>query len=84
MLSRVANSLFWIGRYIERAEHLARFTRVQYLSALDAPLVPKKQFILESILDMVGSRFEHSQKDLIFQKMKCFILYVWIQKILIL
>lgn len=63
MLSRVGNSLFWLGRYIERAEHFARFTRVQYLSALDAPMVQKKQFILESILDMIGYQFNHFDDD---------------------
>ncbi|MDX2188440.1 MAG: alpha-E domain-containing protein [Bacteroidota bacterium] len=57
MLSRIGNSLFWTGRYIERAEHIARFTRVQYLSSLDAPLAQKKHYILESILDMVGYQF---------------------------
>ncbi len=61
MLSRIGNSLFWLGRYIERAEHFARFTRVQYLSSLDAPLAQKRQFVLESILDMVGyqSQIQH-------------------------
>ena len=26
MLARVADSLYWVGRYVERAEHLARLT----------------------------------------------------------
>ncbi|HAR19503.1 MAG TPA: hypothetical protein DCR46_02515 [Cytophagales bacterium] len=54
MLSRIANSLFWMGRYIERAEHMARYTRVQYFSALDAPISQKKELVLESILSMSG------------------------------
>ncbi|MBC7387792.1 MAG: alpha-E domain-containing protein [Opitutaceae bacterium] len=54
MLSRIANSLFWMGRYIERAEHMARYTRVQYFSALDAPIAQKKEMVLESILSMAG------------------------------
>lgn len=54
MLSRIANSLFWMGRYIERAEHMARYTRVQYFSALDAPISQKKDMVLESILSMSG------------------------------
>jgi uncharacterized alpha-E superfamily protein len=28
MLSRVADSLYWMGRYIERAEHMARLLEV--------------------------------------------------------
>jgi uncharacterized alpha-E superfamily protein len=54
MLSRIASSLFWMGRYIERAEHMARYTRVQYFSALDAPIAQKKEMALESILSMSG------------------------------
>lgn len=30
MLSRTAESFFWIGRYVERAEYTARFTDVHY------------------------------------------------------
>ena len=30
MLSRTAEALFWIGRYIERAEYTARYTNVHY------------------------------------------------------
>ncbi|MBA9077202.1 MULTISPECIES: alpha-E domain-containing protein [Rufibacter] len=55
MLSRIGNSLFWMGRYIERAEHLARYSRVQYVSSVDAPLGQNRDFVLESILDMAGS-----------------------------
>ncbi len=56
MLSRVANNLFWMGRYIERAEHIARFTNVNYFSSLDAPnqLSQSRQFVLRSLRFMVG------------------------------
>ena len=36
MLSRVAESLYWIGRYLERAEDTARLLDVQYHALLDA------------------------------------------------
>jgi uncharacterized alpha-E superfamily protein len=36
MLSRVAESLYWIGRYLERAEDNARLLDVQYHALLDA------------------------------------------------
>jgi len=55
MLSRIGNSLFWMGRYIERAEHMARYTKVHYVSSLDAPLAQSREFVLDSILNMVGS-----------------------------
>ncbi|MEX0329808.1 MAG: alpha-E domain-containing protein [Puniceicoccaceae bacterium] len=35
MLSRVANSLYWLGRYLERAENLARLVEVNRYDALD-------------------------------------------------
>jgi len=37
MLSRVANSIFWLNRYIERAENVARFIDANYHMALDIP-----------------------------------------------
>nr|WP_299067714.1 alpha-E domain-containing protein [uncultured Allomuricauda sp.] len=56
MLARVANNLFWMGRYIERSEHIARFMNVNYFSSLDAPntLSQSRQFVLKSMLFMVG------------------------------
>lgn len=37
MLSRVANSIYWLNRYIERAENVARFIDANYHMALDIP-----------------------------------------------
>ena len=37
MLSRVADSLYWINRYIERAENISRFVEVSEAMALDCP-----------------------------------------------
>ena len=56
MLARVASNLFWMGRYIERAEHVARFMSVNYFSSLDAPnqLSQSREFVLQSIMNMVG------------------------------
>jgi uncharacterized alpha-E superfamily protein len=62
MLSRIGNSLFWMGRYIERAEHLARYTKVQYISSLDAPLAQSKEFVLESILNMAGVTHNYNKQ----------------------
>ncbi|MFN8372358.1 MAG: alpha-E domain-containing protein [Anaerolineae bacterium] len=36
MLSRVADSLYWMSRYLERAEHTARLLSVQFNLMLDA------------------------------------------------
>ncbi len=37
MLSRVADSIYWIGRYVERAESVARFIDVNLQLMLDLP-----------------------------------------------
>ena len=37
MLSRVADSLYWINRYVERAENISRFLEVSEAMALDCP-----------------------------------------------
>lgn len=37
MLSRVADSLYWLGRYVERAENYARFIDVNFNLSLDLP-----------------------------------------------
>lgn len=52
MLARVANNLFWMGRYIERSEHIARYLKVNYFSSLDAPneLSQSREFVLRSML----------------------------------
>ena len=38
MLARVADSLYWIGRYIERAEHVSRLSAVMLNATLDSTL----------------------------------------------
>ena len=37
MLSRVANSIYWMNRYMERVENYARFVGVNFNLALDLP-----------------------------------------------
>lgn len=37
MLSRVADSIYWMARYVERADHLARFVDVTREFVLDVP-----------------------------------------------
>ncbi|MGQ1783521.1 MULTISPECIES: alpha-E domain-containing protein [unclassified Saccharicrinis] len=56
MLSRVAGNLYWMGRYVERAEHIARYVKELYFSSIDAPIeeMDSRKFVLESILYMVG------------------------------
>src|SRR4051794_20076204 len=37
MLSRVAESIYWMNRYLERAENVARFIDVNFRLMLDVP-----------------------------------------------
>lgn len=44
MLSREAESVYWMSRYIERAENIARFIEVNSHLMLDLPLDPIRQW----------------------------------------
>ncbi len=45
MLSRVANEIYWMNRYIERAENYARFMDVNFNLSLDLPPNLSEQWI---------------------------------------
>ncbi len=45
MLSRVADSIYWMHRYMERAESYARFLTVNFNLALDLPPQAKEQWV---------------------------------------
>ncbi len=70
MLSRVANNLYWMGRYLERAEHLARYSKEIYFSSLDAPILESadRKFVLNSILYMAGifDMEEPTERDVLY------------------
>ncbi|EAZ79266.1 alpha-E domain-containing protein [Algoriphagus machipongonensis] len=44
MLSRVANHIYWLGRYLERAENYARFIDVNFNLMQDLPIGLKEQW----------------------------------------
>ncbi|MBE9032232.1 alpha-E domain-containing protein [filamentous cyanobacterium LEGE 11480] len=54
MLSRVAESIYWMNRYIERAENIARFIEVNLNLLLDAPEGLDQQW--EPIIATTGDR----------------------------
>jgi uncharacterized alpha-E superfamily protein len=53
MLSRVADSLFWMSRYVERAENVARFLAVNDYLSLD---LPGDADIWEPLVSAAGDR----------------------------
>jgi len=60
MLSRVAESIFWMSRHIERAENIGRLIDVNIRLTLDVPMDIKLQW--EPIINITGD------KDLFFSK----------------
>src|SRR6185503_9054325 len=52
LLSRVADSMYWMARYIERAENVARFIGVNLHLQLDLPLEPRHQW--QPLIDTSG------------------------------
>jgi uncharacterized alpha-E superfamily protein len=54
MLSRVANSIYWLNRYIERAENIARVIDVNLSLCLDQPIDSPQQW--EPVLMTSGDR----------------------------
>ncbi len=52
MLSRVAQTVYWIGRYLERAENVARFAEVNQYLTLDLPPGAGEQW--EPMVDITG------------------------------
>ena len=61
MLARIANTLYWMGRYLERTEHMARYLRVQYFTTQDAPMSQNRDFVLGSIVNMAGISWEEGK-----------------------
>jgi len=67
MLSRVAENLYWMGRYLERAENTARFINSTTQVLLDLPR--DASFGWKVLLKVAGldqefaSRYEHADED---------------------
>ena len=54
MLSRVANSIYWMNRYVERAENIARFIDVNLHLLLDLPEVFEGQW--NALIEISGDK----------------------------
>ncbi|GAB3251770.1 alpha-E domain-containing protein [Alteromonas gracilis] len=63
MLSRIAESMFWIGRYVERAEDTARILDVQTQLILEDPAVDEEA-TCRSVLAIMGVDLDHLQPPL--------------------
>ena len=60
LLSRCANSVYWMARYVERAENVARFVNVTLQLMLDLPSGAPQQW--QPIIDTSGDSAEFAQR----------------------
>src|SRR5882672_3009030 len=60
MLSRVAESIYWMSRYIERAENVARFVDVNLNLMLDLPLGSSQQW--QPLVNATGDSQEFAER----------------------
>ena len=67
LLSRVAESLYWINRYLERAENISRYVEVSEAMSLDCPPGSAEPWL--PLIDVTGdrssfdSRFPEKRQD---------------------
>jgi len=67
MLGRVANTIYWMNRYLERAENYARFMDVNYNLSLELPPNEEEQWkplvVITGDWPMYESLHEKAEKD---------------------
>ncbi|MEY3019653.1 MAG: hypothetical protein RLZZ272_637 [Actinomycetota bacterium] len=63
MLARLAENLFWAGRYVERAEDTARMVDVTYHTLLESPIVEVERS-WEQLLDVLHLREAYGPRPL--------------------
>ncbi len=56
MLSRIAESLFWIGRYVERADGTARILDVHLERNLNHLPMEEQRSVAQELLAVMGAR----------------------------
>ncbi|MGC3993886.1 MAG: alpha-E domain-containing protein [Propionicimonas sp.] len=67
MLSRIAESLFWIGRYLERAEDTTRIVEVHLQLLLDDPTVDQDDAALNLLAVMGAPEGETADTNEVFR-----------------
>src|SRR5439155_4648738 len=60
MLSRVADSIYWMSRYVERAENVARFIEVNLQLMLDAPVGQDQQW--QPLVNITGDHEDFAKR----------------------
>jgi uncharacterized alpha-E superfamily protein len=71
MLSRVADSIYWLNRYVERAENIARFVDVNLNLSLDSTLGMNQQWkplvLTTGDLDLFNERYGEATAENVIQ-----------------
>ncbi len=71
LLSRVADSVYWLSRYVERAENIARYIGVNLNLQLDLPLTPAQQWqpLVETTGDaeMFKKKYGDAKQDTVIE-----------------
>jgi uncharacterized alpha-E superfamily protein len=62
MLSRVANSIYWMNRYLERAENAARMIETQLHMVLDLPSLREDPDAWKPLVDITGDEEYFKEK----------------------
>jgi hypothetical protein len=67
LLSRVADSVYWLSRYVERADNIARYIGVNLNLQLDLPLTPAQQWqpLVETTgdVEMFRKKYGEAKQD---------------------
>ncbi|KTD98245.1 MULTISPECIES: alpha-E domain-containing protein [unclassified Pseudoalteromonas] len=74
MLSRVGETLYWVARYVERAENVARLINVNNMLMMDLPKGVCTGW--EPLIDIIGARkaYQENHTDYSEQKALCYLL----------
>ncbi|MEO5924355.1 MAG: alpha-E domain-containing protein [Bryobacteraceae bacterium] len=71
LLSRVADSVYWLSRYVERAENIARYIGVNLNLQLDLPLTPSQQWqpLVETTgdVEMFKKKYGEAKQDTVIE-----------------
>ena len=68
MLSRVGETLYWVSRYVERAENVARLINVNTMLIMDLPKGVSAGW--EPLIDIIGVRDEYQKSHTDFSEQK--------------
>jgi uncharacterized alpha-E superfamily protein len=75
LLSRAAEAVYWMARYIERAENVARFIDVNLHLQLDLPLEPEHQW--QPLIDTSGDAAVFGEREETANKSNVIKFLVW-------